>query len=547
MTLCCDLVYYHGSFNYKWACTLLRNLLIAISILFLSGCKTTPILQAIVPIHQKTNVLVVEIQAIQPEQPAPVISQNASVKPLVELTQKVVPTPTIAQTVSTDTAQDITTTPYLLSNKINNNLNQIDIWQRIRSGYAIPEQENKLTTRYEQWYARQPDYVSRMTDRAKRYLYFIVEEVEKRGMPMEIALLPMIESAFNPGAYSTARASGIWQFIPSTGKNFGMKQNWWYDGRRDVINATNGALDYLQQLHQQFGSWDLALAAYNCGENSVIRAQARNRRLHKPTNYTNLRLPKETRGYVPKLMAIKHIIAAPSNFGLALTDIPNKPYFAEVKTSHHMDVELAAEMAGITTEEFIALNPAHNRPVILQKDDDVLLLPVESVDVFRANLERASQPLVSWQAYAAKKGENLDELASRFGISSEKLKTINGLSRHINVSNGQALLVPLNGEQAETEFAAFNTQLAATDQNLLNAVRHTVRRGDTLSGIAKRYHVRLSSLKSWNKGVKVLRPGQHILVAQRDRASPTVQRTTRIRAIKASTKRIKTTPITLKY
>jgi membrane-bound lytic murein transglycosylase D len=246
-------------------------------------------------------------------------------------------------------------------------------------------------------------------------------------------------------------------------------------------------------------------------------------------------------------MAIKHIIAAPSNFGLALTDIPNKPYFAEVKTSHHMDVELAAEMAGITTEEFIALNPAHNRPVILQKDDDVLLLPVESVDVFRANLERASQPLVSWQAYAAKKGENLDELASRFGISSEKLKTINGLSRHINVSNGQALLVPLNGEQAETEFAAFNTQLAATDQNLLNAVRHTVRRGDTLSGIAKRYHVRLSSLKSWNKGVKVLRPGQHILVAQRDRASPTVQRTTRIRAIKASTKRIKTTPITLKY
>ena len=391
---------------------------------------------------------------------------------------------------------------------------QIDIWQRIRNGYAMPEQDSKLIARYEQWYARQPEYVARMTDRARRYLYFITEEVEKRGMPTEIALLPMIESAFNPGALSTARASGIWQFIPSTGKNFGMQQNWWYDGRRDVINATRGALDYLQKLHDQFGAWDLALAAYNCGENSVMRAQARNRKRHLPTNYASLKLPKETRGYVPKLMAVKNIISYPENFGLVLTDVPNKPYFAEVSTSRHIDVELAAEMAGITMEEFAALNPAHNRPVILQKDDEVLLLPVENVETFRSNLERANQPLVSWQACPTKKGENLDGLATRYGITIEKLRSVNGIHRSIKVSNGQTLLVPLNGVAAESEFTAFNTHLAPTDQSMLNAIRHTVRKGDTLSAIARRYHVRLASLKSWNKGVRLLRPGQHIMVAQ---------------------------------
>lgn len=415
-----------------------------------------------------------------------------------------------------------------------------DIWQRIRNGYAMPDQDSKVISRYEHWYASRPEYVDRMTERGKRYLYFIVEEVEKRGMPTEIALLPMIESAFYPGAYSTAKASGIWQFIPSTGKNFGMKQNWWYDGRRDVINATNGALDYLQQLHDQFGEWDLALAAYNCGENAVMRAQARNRKHHLPTNYASLNLPKETRGYVPKLMAIKNIISHPENFDLQLTAIPNKPYFAEVNTSRHIDVELAAEMAGISMEEFQALNPAHNRPVILKKDNEVLLLPVDSVETFRANLEQASEPLVSWQACPTKKGENLDTLAFRYGISSEKLRSVNGIHRSAKVSNGQTLLVPLNGEEAEIEFAAFNTNLPPTDNRLLNAVKHTVRRGDTLSGIARHYHVRLSSLKSWNRGVRILRPGQHILVAQPTQIQRASKSNRNIRRV-SSTRKIKHT------
>ncbi len=398
------------------------------------------------------------------------------------------------------------------------NTNQLDVWKRIRNGFAMPEQDRKQTASFEKWYAARPAYMERMTDRARRYLYFIVEEVDKRGMPMEIALLPMIESAFHPGALSSARASGIWQFIPSTGKNFGMEQNWWYDERRDVISATKGALDYLEKLHKMFGSWDLALAAYNAGENGVMRAQARNRKLGLPTNYASLTLPKETRQYVPKLMAVKNIINHPTSFGLVLTDIPNKPYFAAVTKTRHIDVALAAEMAGISMQEFAALNPAHNRPVILRKQDDVLLLPVENVNIFLAKLESSNQPLVSWQASPTKKGEDLNAIASRYGFTTEKLRTVNSIHSSVKASNGQTLLVPLNGEQAEKEFTAFNTNLPPTDNSLLNAIKHTVRKGDTLSGIARRYRVTLSSLKSWNKGIKILRLGQHILVAQPNHA-----------------------------
>ena len=391
---------------------------------------------------------------------------------------------------------------------------QSDVWQRIRNGFAMRELDSKLIARHEQWYAKRPEYVARMTERAQRYLHFIVEEVEKRGMPTEIALLPMIESAFNPSAYSVGRASGIWQFIPSTGKNFGMRQDWWYDGRRDIVSATNGALDYLQKLHDQFGDWELALAAYNWGEGAVERAQARNRKQKKPVNYASLKLPKETRGYVPKLLAVKHIVSDPASFGLTLQPIPDQPYFAAVTPERHIDVKLAAQLADITLDEFSALNPAHNRPVILQEDDNVLLLPVDKVETFRANLESYAEPLVSWQAYKSKKGERLDKLAPHFGLSVEKLKSINGISPRSKLSNGQALLVPLNGEDADGEFEAFNTHLAPSDQPRGRILSHTVRKGETLSSIARRYHVSLAKLQGWNSDISQLKPGQVITIVQ---------------------------------
>jgi membrane-bound lytic murein transglycosylase D len=393
-----------------------------------------------------------------------------------------------------------------------------DLWTRIRGGFAMRELNSKLVAKHQKWYAGNPEYVARMTERARLYLYYITEEVERRGMPTEIALLPMIESAFNPGAYSISRASGIWQFMPSTGKKFGMQQNWWYDGRRDIINATNGALDYLQKLHDMFGEWDLALAAYNCGEGAVQRAQAHNRKRHLPTDYASLKLLKETRNYVPKLLAIKNIVANPASFGLVLQDIPNEPYFAAVATTKHIDVKLAAQLADISTEEFIALNPAHNRPVILQESSDLILLPITKMETFRANLESYNKPLVSWQSYQPKKGERLDKLAPRFGLSLENLKSVNGLTSRGNISTGQTLLVPLNGEESESEFEAFNMHLAADDRS--RSIRHKVRKGETLSGIALHYHVSVARLKQWNGPLKIIRVGQTIAVAQ-----PGVRRT----------------------
>ena len=413
-------------------------------------------------------------------------------------------------------------TPLTLTNARNTTLELIsdselapgDLWVRIRNGFAMGDLDSKLVARHEKWYASRPDYMARMTDRARRYLHHITVEVERRGMPSEIALLPMIESAFNPGAYSTARASGIWQFIPSTGKNFGMEQNWWYDGRRDIVSATNGALDYLQKLHGMFGDWELALAAYNWGENAVQRAQARNRKRGLPVNYASLKMPKETSNYVPKLMAVKNIVANPASFGLELDYIPDEPYFTAIATPRHMDVKLAAQLADISMEEFEALNPAHNRPVILQDSSELILLPVDAVETFLANLEGYDKPLVSWQAYRPKKGERLDSLAPRFGLSVAKLKSVNGLPGYIKTSSGQPLLVPTNGDEGETvgEFEAFNMHLAPTYYDT-GAVKHRVRKGDTLGGLARRYRVSIAQLKRLNGPLKIIRIGQVIAVA----------------------------------
>nr|WP_263053156.1 transglycosylase SLT domain-containing protein [Sideroxydans lithotrophicus] len=397
-----------------------------------------------------------------------------------------------------------------------------DLWERIRSGFAMKDLKSPLIKRHEKWYASHPDYVLRMSERAQRYLFYIMEEVDRRGMPSEIALLPIIESAFNPTANSIASAAGIWQFIPSTGKHFGMEQNWWHDERRDIIGATNGALDYLQKLHDQFGDWELALAAYNWGENGVIRAQAYNRRHHKPTDYAHLRMPRETRNYVPKLLAIKNIVNDPAHYGLVLSKIPDEPYFATVATTKHIDVKVAAELAGISMDEFMALNPGHSRPVILQEPDNnnnVLLLPVDKVETFRTNLAKTNQRLVSWQPYESKKGESFQHIAEHFGLTLAELRSANGLSKYAQESNGQTLLVPIGDDEPSAQFAAFNMQPSAIAE-MYGAVRYTVRRGDTISTIARRFHVSQAQLRESNRGSTHLRVGQHfnIVLADHHRA-----------------------------
>ena len=339
------------------------------------------------------------------------------------------PAATITPALQPPALMDLTTAP-------------TSLWRRIRNGFGLPDMTSPLVTEQEEWFSRRPDYIARTVQRSSRYLYYIVEQVEKRGMPTEIALLPIIESAYNPVAYSRAHASGIWQFIPSTGKHYGLQQNFWYDGRRDVMAATNAALDYLEKLYEMFGSWDLALASYNWGEGAVSRAISKNMAKGLATDYVSLSMPAETRYYLPKLQAVKNIIANPAQYGIDLAEVPNQPYFVAVTTTKHIDVKLAAKLADMPVEEFLSLNPGNSRPVIKADRERVLLFPADKADRFRSNLENHDAPLVSWQAYKLKAGESVDKVAAQHGISVAQLKQVNGIAPKRGVPSGATLLVP---------------------------------------------------------------------------------------------------------
>ena len=320
-----------------------------------------------------------------------------------------------------------------------------DIWQRIRSGYQMNTTYNSLVPDWEKYYSSRPDYFAQMIQNSSHFLYHIVSEVERRGMPQEIALLPMIESAFNPVAYSSAHASGIWQFIPSTGKSYGLRQNSWYDGRRDVIAATNAALDYLQTLHRMFNDWELALAAYNWGEGAVQRAIERNQARGLPTDYQSLYpgMPAETRNYVPKLLAVKNLIGNPAAFAMALAYVPNEPYFETITVRRHIDVALAARFAGMSMEEFRFLNPAHNKPVINANTAETILVPRHRLAMFNAAMaQHETQPLVSMKTHVVRAGELPEAIAAQYDISVAELNNLNGMGPRRRIFTGQSLTVP---------------------------------------------------------------------------------------------------------
>lgn len=397
-----------------------------------------------------------------------------------------------------------------------------DLWDRIRLGYRLQEATPSLVRRHERYFASQPEYVGRIFDRSRRYLYHILEEVERRGMPSEIALLPMVESAFNPHAYSRAHASGIWQFIPSTGRHFGLKQNWWHDDRRDVHAATEAALDYLQSLYVRFGDWQLALAAYNGGEGRVQRAIQFNRARGLPTTYGELPLPWETRNYVPKLLAIRNVIDRPQAFGLTIASIPNTPYFTAVNTNKPIDLKRAAEFAEIPVDEFLALNPAFNRPVITSSGQRTILVPAETADIFLAKLENPDQPLVSWRMHKLKRGESIDKAADQFGISSQELRQVNGIPSSRKLAGGGAILVPHENTDAalqpvlESDSAPESTvagPVLPRATRTLTFAAHRVRKGDTLFGIARRYGVSADDLRTWNRmRSNAVRVGQALVI-----------------------------------
>jgi membrane-bound lytic murein transglycosylase D len=393
-----------------------------------------------------------------------------------------------------------------------------DLWARVRRGFAMPDLDTDLVRNREQWYANRPDYVQRMTERGSRYLFHVVEELDKRGMPMELALLPFIESAFNPQAMSVARASGMWQFMPLTGKDYDLKQNVFRDERRDVLASTRAALDYLARLHKMFGDWHLALAAYNWGEGSVQRAIARNQKAGLPTDYLSLRMPEETRYYVPKLQAVKNIVNRPEAFELTLPELKNHPYFLSVPIERDIDVDLAAQLADVSIEEFRYLNPQMNKPVILAAGTEQILLPYDNAQHFATALRSHRGPLASWTAWVATKTLRPADAARQVGMSEAKLREVNRIPPRMLIKAGSTLLVPRTAKRDNdvTEHVADNAMLAfAPDRPPLK--RLTLRagkKGETVASVAKRYRVSTAQVAQWNKvsaGGK-FKPGATIVV-----------------------------------
>ncbi|MET0207676.1 MAG: transglycosylase SLT domain-containing protein [Burkholderiaceae bacterium] len=377
-----------------------------------------------------------------------------------------------------------------------------DLWSRVRRGFAMPELDTDLVRAQERWYASRPDYVARMTERSSRYLFHIVEEVERRGMPTELALLPFIESAFNPQAMSSAKASGMWQFIPSTGKHYELTQNIFRDDRRDVLASTRAALDYLQKLHGMFGDWHLALAAYNWGEGSVGRALAKNQKAGLGNDYVSLPMPAETRNYVPKLQAVKNLVANPKQFGLELAPLENHPYFLSVPIQRDIDAALVARLAGLPMAEFHALNPSLNKPVILAAGTPQVLLPYDSATAFMQALPKHRGALASWTAWTVPKTMKPADAAKQAGMSEATLREVNRIPPRMLIKAGSTLLVPRHAErQSDVSERVADSAAMHLVADMPAARRSTVkaRKGDSVASIASRYRLSAANVASWNK------------------------------------------------
>jgi membrane-bound lytic murein transglycosylase D len=369
-----------------------------------------------------------------------------------------------------------------------------DIWVKLNSGFQIEDKNSKRVKKYIKWYQSRPDYVERMIERSSKYIYHVSKEVEKRNMPMEIALLPMIESAYNPIAKSRKKAVGMWQFIPSTGKLYGLKQDWWRDERRNVIDATNAALNYLEMLHDLFGSWELALAAYNAGEGRVKRAIKRNKKKKLPTDYYSLRLPKETKNYIPKLLAVKEIVKNPEKYQLTIKDIPDAPYFSVVNISDEMDTHVAAELAEISYEEFQLLNAEHNRPLMkAQYGIQDILLPIKNIEIFHKNIKNNTQPLSNWISYMPSKGEKVMHVAKKFNIDMKELVKINQLRSNQTLKK-QIILIPSSPEILK--------KYPISTDNLYSyskIITHKIKSGDTLGSISRKYKISVKDIMEFNE------------------------------------------------
>lgn len=425
-------------------------------------------------------------------------------------------------------------------------INEVDVWGRIRSGFAIADLDNPLVENHMNYFARRPDYFQRTTQRGSKYLFHIVQELEKRNMPTELALLPFIESAYNPHARSIAKAEGLWQFIPSTGRHYDLAQNAFKDERRDIISSTEAALTYLQRLHDMFGDWQLALASYNWGEGSVMRAIKKAERAGKPITFNSISayMPAETRNYVPKLQAVKNLITNPRRYGIDLPPVENQPYFVTIGKTRDIDVKVAARLAEMSLDDFRALNPQFGPYVIAGGNEVKILLPKENAEKFRKNLSLWTRPLSSWTAYqVTSPREKVEDIAARLNISPDVIRQANNIPSRSVLKFGSAILVPKTAgydrdiapELVENAKLAWERDLPAT-----RLVTVPVRKPARLASIAKRYRVSVAELKSWNKiNGDTVKKGTilKVHVPYRSAAATTRARTKAIRAAAVRTGR----------
>jgi membrane-bound lytic murein transglycosylase D len=391
------------------------------------------------------------------------------------------------------------------------------MWERIRRGFAMPDLDTDLVRERELWYSSRPDYIARMTERGSKYLFYIVEELERRNMPSELALLPFIESAFNPQAVSSAKAAGMWQFMPATGRSFDLKQNMFRDDRRDVLASTRAALDYLQKLYGMFGDWHLALAAYNWGEGNVQRAINKANKTGSGTGYPDLRMPMETRLYVPKLQAVKNIIANPENFRVTLPDIENHPYFQTVDIGRDIDVALAAKFAEVSLDDFRALNPSVTKPVLLASGTPQILLPWDNAERFQANMETyTGGRLANWTAWIAPSTLKPADAAKRVGMSEAELRQVNQIPSQMLIRAGSTLLVhrPPGMSVDVSERVADTGQLSLSPDRVPQKTTVKAGKKETVTSLAQRYKLSPQDVAAWNKlnTTSTLKAGQSVVL-----------------------------------
>ena len=380
----------------------------------------------------------------------------------------------------------------------------VNLWDRIREGYALPVIVNSRIKAQAKWYAKHPKYIERVANRGAPYLYHIVEQIEARNFPLEIALLPIVESAFDPFAYSHGRASGIWQIIPGTGKYLGLKQNWWYDGRRDIVASTNAALNYLEKLNKRFdGDWLLALAAYNSGAGNVNKAIRKNKRQNKPLDFWNLDLPKETKDYVPRLLALARLVAAPEHYKIEFPPISNTQYFAQVSLDSQIDLAHAAELAEIEMSEFYQLNPAFNRWASDPDGPYEILLPLDRQALFEEKLSQIPQEeRITWQQYTIKKGDTLSTISKKYNLTIDGLKSINDMDSN-RIVTGKTLIVPI-ASQSASHYSHSATQRSSNriqrseKKAKGDKIVHVVREGDSLWDLSLKHKVSVRQIASWN-------------------------------------------------